>query len=61
MILSGVEINPSARNSAKFFNFFVDVAYVNSTYRGLSFGSEKTDELILSAGLGFNLQTRKKK
>ena len=45
----------------KFFNFFVDVAYVNSTYRGLSFGSEKTDELILSAGLGFNLQTRKKK
>lgn len=45
----------------KYFNFFVDLTYVNSTYRGLSTGSIRTDELILSAGLGFQVQTKRKK
>jgi len=43
----------------KYFHFFVDVAYLNSSYRGLSTGTEKTDELVLSAGLGFQLPTKK--
>lgn len=45
----------------KYFNFFVDVAYVHSSYRGLATGTAKTDELILSAGLGFQIQTKRKK
>lgn len=44
----------------KYFNFFVDLAYVNSTYRGLENGSVRTDEMILSAGLGFQVQTKRK-
>lgn len=44
----------------KYFNFFVDLAYVNSTYRGLASGSARTDEMILSAGLGFQVQTKRK-
>ena len=43
----------------KYFNFFVDLAYVHSSYRGLTMGSVNTDELILSAGLGFQIQTTK--
>lgn len=43
----------------KYFNFFVDLAYVKSTYHGLQTGAQKTDELILSAGLGFQIQTKK--
>lgn len=45
----------------KYFNFFVDLAYVHSSYRGLSNGTVKTDEMILSAGLGFQIQTKRKK
>ena len=45
----------------KYFNFYVDVAYVHSSYRGLAIGTQKTDELILSAGLGFQIQTKKNK
>jgi hypothetical protein len=44
----------------KYFHFFADLTYVNSTTRGLIFGSQKMDELIFSAGLGFQIQTRKK-
>ena len=44
----------------KYFNFFVDIAYVNSTYRGLPNGSERTDEMILSTGLGFQVNTKRK-
>lgn len=44
----------------KYFNFFLDVAYVKSSYRGLDGGSAKTDELIMSAGLGFQINTKKK-
>lgn len=43
----------------KYFNFYVDLAYVHSSYRGLATGTQKTDELILSAGLGFQIQTKK--
>ncbi|MEY3237957.1 MAG: hypothetical protein RI883_2058 [Bacteroidota bacterium] len=45
----------------KYFNFYVDLAYVHSSYRGLAVGTQKTDELILSAGLGFQIQTKKEK
>jgi hypothetical protein len=45
----------------KYFNFFVDLAYVNSVYRELPGGSQRTDELILSAGLGFQIQTKRNK
>ena len=44
----------------KYFNFFADVTYVNSATRGLMFGSQRMDELIFSAGLGFHLNTIKK-
>lgn len=43
----------------KYFNFYVDLAYVNSTFRGLEGGSQRTDELILSAGLGFHFNAKK--
>jgi hypothetical protein len=43
----------------KYFHFFADLTYVNSTTRGLMFGSQKMDELIFSAGLGFQINTRK--
>jgi hypothetical protein len=43
----------------KYFHFFADIAYVNSIYRGTSIGSMKTDEIIFSAGLGFQLMTKK--
>ena len=44
----------------KYFNFFADVTYVNSATRGLMFGSQRMDELIFSAGLGFQINTIKK-
>jgi hypothetical protein len=43
----------------KYFHFFADVTYVNSTTRGLMFGSQRMDELIFSAGLGFQINTKK--
>jgi hypothetical protein len=42
-----------------YFHFFADLTYVNSTTRGLIFGSQKMDELIISAGLGFQINTKK--
>ncbi|MCF8411134.1 MAG: hypothetical protein K9G31_07555 [Crocinitomicaceae bacterium] len=43
----------------KYFHFFADITYANSTLRGTSFGSQHMDELFFSAGLGFQIQTRK--
>lgn len=43
----------------KYFHFFANLAYVNSSLRGLSSGAERTDELLFSAGLGFQIRTRK--
>jgi len=43
----------------KYFHFFTQLAYVNSTMRDLPGGSEKTDELLFSAGLGFQIRTKR--
>ena len=43
----------------KYFHFFADFTYVNSTLRGTSIGPHKMDEFIFSAGLGFHLQVKK--
>ena len=45
----------------KYFHFFTDFTYVNSTLRGTSIGPHKMDEFIFSAGLGFHLQVKKEK
>jgi hypothetical protein len=41
----------------KYFNFFANLSYVNSNLSGVSGAPLKTDELIFSAGLGFQIQT----
>lgn len=43
----------------KYFNFFANLSYVNSRLGGVSTGPYQTDELIFSAGLGFQINTRK--
>lgn len=43
----------------KYFHFFTNLAYVNSTMRGLPMGAERTDELLFSAGLGFQIRTKR--
>lgn len=43
----------------KYFHFFADLTYTNTTVRGLSIGSLKSDELVISAGLGFQINTKK--
>jgi len=42
-----------------YFHFFADLTYLNSTLRGTNFGSQRMDELLFSAGLGFQIQTKK--
>lgn len=44
----------------KYFHFFADLTYTNTTVRGISIGSLRSDELIISAGLGFQINTKKK-
>ena len=41
----------------KFCNFFADATYINSTIPGLRGNDGRTDEFLISAGLGFNLNT----
>lgn len=41
-------------------NFFLNARYLNTKYVGTSKGPIHLDEIILSAGLGFQLHTRKK-
>jgi hypothetical protein len=43
----------------KYFNFFANLSYVNSTMGGISGGPHRTDELILSAGLSFQVKVKK--
>lgn len=43
----------------KYFHFFANLTYVNSTAYGINGGSLRSDELIFSAGLGFNVNTKK--
>ena len=45
----------------KFFNFFANLTYVHSTIRGITNASGKTDELMISAGLGLNINLIKAK
>jgi hypothetical protein len=65
-ISSGISFSPSFAVTAgtsyfvwDYFHFFANLTYVNSTVRQLQGGSRKADELILSAGLGFQLPTKK--
>ena len=44
-----------------YFHFFSDLTYVSSILRGTSFGSHRMDELIFSAGLGFQVALKKKR
>ena len=39
----------------KYFNFFADVAYTHTYYRGLNSGSAYLGEVLFTAGLGFNI------
>lgn len=41
----------------KIFNFFAEVSYYNSTARNLNNVDGRTDELMISAGLAFNVNT----
>ncbi len=45
----------------KYFNIFANVTYVRSNLSGTSQGTFNTDELMISAGLGFQINTRKSK
>ena len=44
-----------------YFHFFANLTYVNSTIRGTQAGKHKIDELLFSAGLGFQINTIKSK
>lgn len=44
----------------KYFNFFANVSFIHTSMNNLVRISGKSDELVLSAGLGFNFQTLKK-
>lgn len=64
-ISSGISFSPSFAMTAgttyyiwDYFHFFANLTYVNSTVRQVQGGSRKADELILSAGLGFQLPTK---
>ena len=43
------------------FHFFANLTYVNSKIRGTQIGTQKMNELLFSAGLGFQLNTIKTK
>ena len=45
----------------KFFNFFANVTYVHSTVRDIRNMNGRTDELMISAGLGLNINAVKVK
>ncbi len=64
---SKVEVVPSASLNAglkfyvyKYFNFFANVSYIHTSMNNLVERSGRADELVLSAGLGFNFQVLKK-
>ncbi len=44
----------------KYFHFFANLTYTKSKLTVFQRGSLKTDELIFSAGLGFQIQTQKR-
>ena len=45
---------------SKFADFFLAANYMISRYRGSSSGSIKLDEIMISGGLGFHINTKKK-
>lgn len=45
----------------KYFHFFANLTYVKSKLPVYQRGTLKTDELIFSAGLGFQIQTKKQR
>ncbi len=45
----------------KFFHFFGNVSYFNSSVRGLASPDAKSDEIMISAGLGYNVNLIRKK
>ena len=42
----------------KYFHFFAELSYTNTTLRSFPSGRYRADELILSAGLGFQINTK---
>ncbi len=42
-----------------YFHFFVSTRYIHNLYRGYMTGTKNLSELTLSAGLGFQIQTKK--
>jgi hypothetical protein len=42
----------------KYFHFFAELSYTNTTLRAVPSGRYRADELILSAGLGFQINTK---
>ena len=45
----------------KFFNFFAEATYYNTTILGMDRINGRADELMISAGLGFNINSKKAK
>lgn len=45
----------------KYFHFFSQVSYVHATARGLYHGPQRMDEVLITAGLGFQIPTRRPK
>jgi hypothetical protein len=43
----------------KYFHFFANLTYTASKVSTYEFGTIRTDELVFSAGLGFQIQTKK--
>lgn len=43
-----------------YFHFFATVRYLHNLYRGHMAGTQNWSELVLSAGLGFQIQTKRK-
>jgi hypothetical protein len=45
----------------KYFHFFANATYVRSKVSGVAFGPHQTDEFMFSAGLGFQIPTKRKR
>lgn len=45
----------------KYFNFFANFTYHNTTVRGVTQTNNRADEFMISAGLGFNINAVKEK
>ncbi len=43
----------------KYFNFFANFTYLNTTVRGVTQTYNRADEIMLSAGIGFNINAKR--